>query len=167
MTVRDNVPYEIVAPATNDSAGASTTMADWDPGSFTRNLIAEMRANGGVPSQGPFAGRRLLILTTIGARSRLPRTAVLAYRPEGETLIVAGSKGGAPTHPSWFHNLRAHPVATVEVNNEMVQVRAKIEAEGTERDRLWAEHVAEMPGFGEYPAKTDRIIPMVALTRLA
>ena len=142
-------------------------MADWDPGSFTRDLMAEMRAHGGVPSQGPFAGRRLLILTTTGARSGEPRTAVLAYRLRGEKLIVAGSKGGAPTHPGWFHNLRANPVATVEVNNEVVQVRAKIEAEGTERNRLWAEHVAEMPGFGEYPAKTDRIIPMVILTRIS
>jgi deazaflavin-dependent oxidoreductase (nitroreductase family) len=149
------------------SDGSATTVASWDPGSFTQNLIAEMRAHGGVPSQGPFAGRRLLILTTTGARSGEPRTAVLAYRLEGGMLIVAGSKGGAPTHPGWFHNLRAHPVATVEVNNEVVQVKAKIEAEGTERDRLWAEHVAEMPGFGEYPAKTDRIIPMVVLTRRA
>ncbi len=74
-------------------------------------------------------------------------------------MIVAGSKGGAPTHPAWFHNRRAHPVATADVNDELVQVAARIEAQGTERDRLWAEHVAEMPGFGAYPAKTDRIIP--------
>ena len=140
-------------------------MATWDPGSFTADLIAEMRAHGGVPSQGPFAGRRLLILTTTGVRSGEPRIAVLAYRLEGEAMIVAGSKGGAPTHPGWFHNLRAQPVATVEVNNEVVPVRARIEAEGTERDRLWADHVAEMPGFGDYPAKTDRIIPMVVFTR--
>lgn len=142
-------------------------MASWDPGSFTAGLIAEMRAHGGVPSKGPFAGRRLLILTTTGARSGEPRIAVLAYRLEGETMIVAGSKGGAPTHPGWFFNLRANPVATAEVNNELVQVAARIEAEGPERDRLWAKHVAEMPGFGEYPAKTDRIIPMVVLTRTA
>ena len=146
---------------------SATTVASWDPGSFTRDLIAEMRAHGGIPSQGPFAGRRLLILTTTGARTGEARTAVLAYRLEGETMIVAGSKGGAPTHPGWFYNVRAHPVATVEVNNEVVQVMAKIEAEGAERDRLWAEHVGEMPGFGEYPAKTDRIIPMVVLTRIA
>lgn len=142
-------------------------MATWDPGSFTTDLIAEMRAHGGVPSEGPFAGRRLLILSTTGARSGEPRIAVLAYRLDGESMVVAGSKGGAPTHPSWYHNLRTRPVATVEVNNEVIQAAARIEAEGPERDRLWAEHVAEMPGFGEYPTKTDRIIPMVVLTRLS
>jgi deazaflavin-dependent oxidoreductase (nitroreductase family) len=158
---------EIVAAATKQPDGRTTTVASWDPGSFTQNLIAEMRAHGGVPSQGPFAGRRLLILNTSGARSGEPRMAVLAYRLEGEKMIVAGSKGGAPTHPGWFYNLRANPVATVEVNNEVVPVSARIEAEGTERDRLWAEHVAEMPGFGDYPAKTDRIIPMVILSRMS
>jgi deazaflavin-dependent oxidoreductase (nitroreductase family) len=146
---------------------SATNVATWDPGSFTADLIAEMRAHGGVPSQGPFAGRRLLILTTTGARSGKPRIAVLAYRLEGEQMVVAGSKGGAPTHPGWFYNLQANPVATVEVNNEVMQVTARIEAEGTERDRLWAQHVAEMPGFGDYPAKTDRIIPMVIVSRLS
>ena len=104
-----------------------------------------MRAHGGVPSQGPFAGRRILILSTIGARSGEARTAVLAYRLEGERLVVAASKGGAPTHPGWFHNLLANPVATVEVNNELVRVNATIEAEGAERDRLWDETSPRCP----------------------
>jgi deazaflavin-dependent oxidoreductase (nitroreductase family) len=142
-------------------------MADWDPETFTRDLIADMRANGGVPTQGPFEGRRLLILTTTGAKSGETRTAVLAYRPDGAKLAVSGSKGGAPEHPGWVHNLLADPAATVEVNNEVFPARATIEAEGTERDRLWDAHVAEMPGFGEYPSKTDRVIPMILLERVS
>lgn len=140
-------------------------MADWDPETFTRTLIADMRAHGGVPTQGSFEGRKLLILTTKGARTGEPRTAVVAYRSEGDRLVIAGSKGGAPTNPAWVHNLVADPVATVEVNNEVFQANATIEADGSERNRLWDAHVAEMPGFGEYPSKTDRVIPMIVLER--
>ena len=142
-------------------------MPDWDPESFTRNLIADMRAHDGVPTTGPFAGRKLLILTTKGAKSGEPRTAVLAYRNDGDAWSISASKGGAPVHPAWLHNLEANPdEVTVEVNNQVVPVRATIEADGPERDRLWEAHVDEMPGFGEYPKKTDRVIPMILLERV-
>ena len=142
-------------------------MPDWDPHSYTRNLIEDMRAHDGVPTSGPFAGRKLLILTTTGARTGEPRTAVLAYRNDGDHWIVAGSKGGAPTNPAWVRNLAVRPSVTVEVGNRTYPATARIEAAGPERDRLWAAHVEDMPGFGEYPAKTDRIIPMIVLTPLA
>ena len=142
-------------------------MPDWDPESFTRNLIADMRAHDGVPTTGPFAGRKLLILTTKGAKSGEPRTAVLAYRNDGDTWSISASKGGAPVHPAWLHNLEANPDdVRVEINNRVIPVRATIETDGPERDRLWAAHVDEMPGFGEYPKKTDRVIPMILLERV-
>ena len=138
-------------------------MPDWDPHAFTRNLIADMRAHDGVPTSGPFTGRKVLILTTTGAKTGEPRSAVLAYRNDGDHVIVAGSKGGAPTNPAWVHNLAVQPDVTVEVGNNTYAATATIEASGPERDRLWAAHVEEMPGFGEYPAKTERIIPMIVL----
>jgi deazaflavin-dependent oxidoreductase (nitroreductase family) len=138
-------------------------MPDWDPNDFTNKLIADMRAHGGVPSEGYFAGRRLLILTTTGAKSGTRRQAVLAYRPEGDALVISASKGGSPTNPAWYHNLLASPDVTVEVNNRVISAHARIEAQGPERDRLWEAHVEDMPGFGEYPKKTDRVIPMVVL----
>jgi deazaflavin-dependent oxidoreductase (nitroreductase family) len=141
-------------------------MTDWDPEAFTRDLIADMRAHGGVPSQGMFAGRRLLVLYTVGAKSGEPRTAVVAYRPEGDGWAIAGSKGGSDENPAWVQNLiAADGKAEIEVNNERSPVKARVETNGPERDRLWAAHVAEMPGFGEYPKKTDRIIPMIVLER--
>ncbi|HET9614889.1 MAG TPA: nitroreductase/quinone reductase family protein [Candidatus Limnocylindrales bacterium] len=143
-------------------------MTDWDPEAFTRNLIADMRAHGGVPSQGMFEGRRLLILTTTGAKSGQPRTAVLAYRPEGDAWVIAGSKSGADENPAWVANLAASGgKAEIEVNNERIPVIATIESSGPERDRLWDAHVEDMPGFGEYPKKTDRVIPMIVLRRSA
>ncbi len=141
-------------------------MTDWDPEAFTRNLIEDMRAHDGVPSTGYFAGRNLLILNTKGARSGEPRTAVLAYRQDGDRWSISASKGGAPIDPAWLHNLEANPDAvTIEVGNQVVPVRPLIQTEGPERDRLWEAHVDEMPGFGEYPKKTDRVIPMILLER--
>ena len=141
-------------------------MTDWDPEAFTRDLITDMRAHGGVPSQGMFAGRRLLILTTTGAKTGQPRTAVLAYRPEGDGWAIAGSKGGADDNPAWVANLIASGGnAEIEVNNEQIPVVATVEPSGPERDRLWEAHVEDMPGFGDYPSKTDRVIPMVFLKR--
>ncbi len=143
-------------------------MTDWDPEAFTRDLIADMRANDGIPSQGMFAGRKLLILTTTGAKTGQPRTAILAYRPEGDGWVIAGSKGGSDENPAWVANLAAAGGdAEIEVNNERFPVKATVETQGPERDRLWNAHVQEMPGFGEYPKKTDRIIPMVVLKRAA
>jgi deazaflavin-dependent oxidoreductase (nitroreductase family) len=141
-------------------------MADWDPEAWTRNLIADMRAHGGVPSSGPFEGRKILILTTKGARTGETRTAVVAYRDDGDRWAIAGSKGGAPENPAWVKNLEVNPDdVTIEVNNDVIPVRPIIEASGPERDRLWDAHVEEMPGFGEYPDKTDRTIPMILLER--
>jgi hypothetical protein len=37
---------------------------------------------------------------------------------------------------------------------------------GDERDRLYAAQSSVMPGFAEYQAKTDRVIPVVVLTRV-
>lgn len=142
------------------------TTADVELDDWSRTLIDNMRANGGVPTFGPFEGRKLLILTTKGAKTGKPRVAILAYRNDGDRWSIAGSKSGAPTDPAWVTNLQAHPDdVTIEVNNEEIPVKATIEATGPERDRLWAAHVAEMPGFGEYPSKTDRIIPMILLER--
>ncbi|MEO5941760.1 MAG: nitroreductase/quinone reductase family protein, partial [Candidatus Limnocylindrales bacterium] len=74
---------------------------------------------------------------------------------------------GAPVHPAWLRNLEANPdEVTIEVNNQILPVRPRIELEGPERDRLWEAHVDEMPGFGDYPKKTDRVIPMILLERV-
>jgi len=138
---------------------------NWDPEAWTRDLIADMRAHGGRPSSGPMAGKTLGILTSMGAKSGEPRTAIVTYHRDGDAWVIAASKGGSDDHPQWYHNLIAHPDATIEVNNEVVPVHAR-ETSGAERDRLWNDHVAELPEFGEYPSKTSRVIPMFVLERV-
>ena len=90
----------------------------------TAALVDDFRANGGKVSSGPFVGRDLLLLTTIGARTGLPRLAPLVYDRDGDRLVVVGSKRGAPTHPAWYLNLLANPIVTLEVGAERFQARA-------------------------------------------
>jgi deazaflavin-dependent oxidoreductase (nitroreductase family) len=130
---------------------------------FNAKIIEEFRTNEGVLG-GPFEGSPLLLLTTTGARSGEPRTSPMMYRSEGERMFVFASKAGAPTNPDWYHNLVATPEVTVEVGVERFSARAT-EVEGAERDRIYAAHATEYPGFAEYETKTDRIIPVVELVR--
>jgi deazaflavin-dependent oxidoreductase (nitroreductase family) len=134
--------------------------------SFNEGLIADLRANAGKATSGPFQGRPVLILSTTGARSGLLREHPLAYSRAGDDHVVIASKGGAPTHPSWFHNLVANPTVTVEVLGEKFQARARV-AEGEEHDRLYAAQAALMPGFAEYQLKTTRKIPVIVLERIS
>jgi deazaflavin-dependent oxidoreductase (nitroreductase family) len=135
----------------------STTYSD-----FNKNLIADLRANGGQATSGPFRGGTVLILTTTGAKSGETRENPLAYTRAGDDYVVIASKGGAPTHPAWFHNLVAHPDVKVEVLGETIPVRARV-ADGEEHQRLYDAQASIMPGFAEYQRKTSRKIPVVVL----
>lgn len=128
-------------------------------------IIDEFRANGGKVG-GYFAGRPLLLLHTIGAKSQQPRVNPTAYTTDGDRLVIVASKGGAPTNPDWYYNLAAHPLANVEVGTEQFQVHATIILEEPERSRLYGKMVAVMPGFADYEQKTTRKIPVIVLTRV-
>jgi deazaflavin-dependent oxidoreductase (nitroreductase family) len=131
---------------------------------FNRNLIAEFRAGDGTVG-GPFEGAPLLLLTTTGAKTGRKHTTPLVYQADGDRIVVFGSKGGAPSHPAWYHNLVANPTVTVELPTETFEARA-VTAEGAERDRIWNAQKELMPGFKEYEAKTDRQIPVIVLERV-
>ena len=136
-------------------------MANWN-----ETTIKEFHAKAG-KGVGSF-GDRLMLLTTVGARSGEDRITPVMYHRDGERYIVVASKGGAPDHPGWYNNLMANPVANVEVGTatgiETFEVRAS-EAKGEERDRLYAERVAIAPGFGDYERMTSRKIPVIILER--
>ncbi len=131
---------------------------DWN-----RKITEEFRANGGKVG-GPFEGAPLLLLTTTGAKSGQRRTMPLMYLPDGERIVIFASKAGAPTNPDWYHNLVAHPGATIEVGTETFDVTATI-VTGEERDRLYAKQAALHPGFADYQQKTTRQIPVIVLER--
>ncbi len=128
-------------------------------------LIADYRANG-KPTKGPFVGRQVLLLTTKGAKSGADRTVPVVYSTEGNDYVVVASKGGAPTSPSWYHNLKANPSVTVEVGRERFAARANIAKPDSERLRLYAAHAKVHPGFLDYVKKTTRRIPVIRLERV-
>ncbi len=140
-------------------------MTDVNVNEFNRNLIGEFRANDGKVT-GVFAGAPVLLLTTTGARSGRKHTTPLVYQNDGDRIVVFGSKGGAPTHPAWYHNLVANPIVTVELPGETFEAKAAT-VEGPERERIWSAQKEIMPGFAEYEAKTDRQIPVVVLERVS
>jgi deazaflavin-dependent oxidoreductase (nitroreductase family) len=89
----------------------------------------------------------------------------LAYVSRGDDLILIASKGGHPRHPSWYHNLRAHPEAIVEIRGRREKVVAR-EADGAERADLWERAVAFYPGYAAYQRRAgSRRIPVVVLSR--
>ena len=134
-----------------------------DYNAFNRQVIEEFRANGGKVG-GMFAGAPMLLLTTTGAKSGQARVSPMVYTTDNDRMVIIASKGGAPSHPDWFHNLRANPEVTVEVGTETFPARATI-PEGTERQRLFDQMAAQMPNFAEYQRNTTRQIPVVVLER--
>jgi len=142
------------------STETPTEANDWEEG-----LIADIRANGGRPSEGPLAGHPLMLMYSTGVKSGERRRSILTYSRDGEDYVVAGTAGGGPKAPAWIANLEADPNVSLEVANETFNATGTL-AEGPERDRLWDQHVEQLPWFGAYPAQiTNRVIPVVRLTR--
>jgi len=131
---------------------------------FNKNIVDEFRANGGKVG-GPFEGATLLLLTTTGAKSGRPRLAPLAYLTIDQKMIIVGSKAGADTNPDWVHNVRANPRAHIEVGTDAYDVTVR-ELPSEERDATYPKVVELAPGFGEYQAKTSRVIPLFELQRV-
>src|SRR5579864_7426647 len=98
-------------------------------------IIDEFRANEGRVG-GPFEGATLLLLHHRGAKSGIERVNPLAYQEIDNGFAIFASKGGAPTHPDWYHNVVANPDVQIEVGTETIPVRAR-EAKGEERERIW------------------------------
>jgi deazaflavin-dependent oxidoreductase (nitroreductase family) len=130
------------------------------PNTYNQRIIEQFRATGG---KTDFPGP-VVLLTITGAKSGQPRTTPLGYSRDGDRLVVIASAGGTPDHPDWYYNLVAHPIVTVEVGSETFLARATV-VEGTERDRLYAQH-ARVPGFVDYRHKIARQIPVILLTRM-
>ena len=133
------------------------------PNDWNQGIIEEFRRNGGKVG-GNFAKSPMLLLTTTGAKTGKKRVNPLVYLPDGDDWVIFASKGGAPTNPDWYHNLIAHPDATVEVGADKVEVRATVTT-GAERARLFTRQASVFPAFASYEKKTTRTIPVIRLSR--
>ncbi|HZU60941.1 MAG TPA: nitroreductase family deazaflavin-dependent oxidoreductase [Solirubrobacteraceae bacterium] len=109
-------------------------------------------------------GQPILLLHTRGARSGQSRSTPLLYTPHDGGFIIVASKAGAPEHPAWYHNIRAHPDAvTVEVSGQHIPVRPRI-AQEPERSELWRLVNDNYNGYDRYAQRArGRVIPVVVL----
>jgi deazaflavin-dependent oxidoreductase (nitroreductase family) len=133
-------------------------MSDWND-----KVIAEFRANQGRVG-GNFEGAPLLLLHSAGAKTGQDRVNPMMYQAVGEEFAVFASKAGADTNPDWYHNLKAHPEARIEVGTETFDVTARV-LDAQEREPIWEEQKSRYSGFADYETQTDRVIPVVMLTR--
>ena len=104
-----------------------------------------------------------VLVTHTGAKSGKQRTTPLAYFTDGDDVVIIASKGGAESHPAWYHNLKAHPEveASTDGNPEPYVAR---EADGAERDRLWDLATTLYSGYADYQRRApERRIPVMVL----
>ena len=133
-------------------------MSEWND-----TVIAEFRANEGRVG-GNFAGAPLLLLHSTGAKSGEERVNPMMYQQVGDDWAVFASYAGKDTNPAWYHNLVAHPDASIEVGTDTVEVTAR-ELPPDERAPIWEEQKRRYPGFAGYESQTSRVIPVILLSR--
>jgi deazaflavin-dependent oxidoreductase (nitroreductase family) len=131
---------------------------------WARNQAETFEASNGEKAN-TLRGMPIIVLTTLGAKSgKLRKTALMRVEHDGEYAVVA-SIGGAPKHPLWYHNIVAHPHVELQDGAEKHDYEAR-ELEGDERAIWWARAVEAYPPYANYQLKTDRLIPVFALTRI-
>ncbi|HLA66225.1 MAG TPA: nitroreductase family deazaflavin-dependent oxidoreductase [Acidimicrobiia bacterium] len=134
------------------------------PSPWAKNHIDQYLATDGAAVDHPSAERLILLYTTGRRSGRIRRTPVVHF-PAGDDMLVVASKGGAPTHPAWYLNLVADPQVWIRFKDEFFPAIAST-LDPDERALEWAKITAMSPGFADYEAKTDRVIPVVRLTAL-
>lgn len=138
------------------------------PGRFSRWLQRTMGARASRKirdGKGQMMGMDVLVLNTVGRHSGAPRATPLAWFPDGDSWLVVASGGGSQ-HPDWHANLTAHPDrVTVEFAGEAA-VPVTVERLGeAERAQAWQQIAAAQPRIAKYQAKSERVYPVVRLTR--
>jgi deazaflavin-dependent oxidoreductase (nitroreductase family) len=110
-------------------------------------------------------GLPIIVITTRGNKTgKLRKTPLMRVEHGGEYALVA-SRGGAPTHPVWYHNLKADPQAvTLQDGAQPFDVQVR-EVNGEERAQWWQRAVAAYPPYAEYQQKTRRQIPVFVASR--
>jgi deazaflavin-dependent oxidoreductase (nitroreductase family) len=129
---------------------------------YNAKLIDEFRANDGRVG-GVWEDTPLLLLHHTGAKSGARRVNPVGYLPDAPRYLIFASSGGAPSNPAWYHNLKAQPNTSIEVGRETIDVVAE-EAAGEEREHLFTRGVDRFPDLAKHARKTDRSIPVIALT---
>lgn len=105
-------------------------------------------------------GLPVIIVTHTGRKTGAIRKTPLMRVKDGASYVLIGSQGGAPTHPSWVHNLRENPDVQIRDLAVVQAMRVHEVEDDAERARLWKLAVAAYPPYSEYQERTDRKIPV-------
>ena len=105
-------------------------------------------------------GLPVIIVTNRGRKTGAIRKTPLMRAVDGNNYILVASRGGAPKHPVWYHNLKAEPNVEIRDETEVYSMRVREVVDSAERKRLWDIAVAAYPPYQEYQDKTDRVIPV-------
>lgn len=140
-------------------------MSDWQMRLLKRLMLPFSRWNArrylasDGRSMGQLRGRDICVASMTGAKSGKRRDVPLMYVPYGEGVLLVASLGGAPKHPTWYHNLVSHPDVDVRVKDRTLRLRARL-ATPAEKAAVWPICVAHYPDYASYQARTDRDIPV-------
>lgn len=132
-----------------------------DIGEVNRRVVEQFRRGGEIDGMHR---DRLVLPTTVGARTGQHRTTPMMFHRDGDRLLVVASNVGAARHPDWYLNLVANPSVTVEVGDASYTAVAT-PLGGDERERFWTMLKTAYPFFADHELKAKRVIPVVGLTR--
>ncbi|WUS95424.1 nitroreductase family deazaflavin-dependent oxidoreductase [Streptomyces sp. NBC_00708] len=131
------------------------------PAQWVRDQVEQYESSGGTEGT-TMRGMPVIVLTTVGAKSgKIRKTPLMRVEHDGRYAVVA-SQGGAPTHPVWYHNLKADPRAELQDGPARRDMTAR-EVTGEEKARWWERAVEAFPDYADYQKKTDRQIPVFVL----
>jgi deazaflavin-dependent oxidoreductase (nitroreductase family) len=136
------------------------------PAAWVRDQVEEYESSGGERANTlRDTGLPIIVVTTRGRHSgKIRKSPLMRVEHDGEYALVA-SKGGAPDHPVWYHNLTADPV-DVAIQDGPAPFDAQVrELSGPERAEWWQRAVEAYPPYAEYQLKTDREIPVMLASR--
>ena len=131
------------------------------PAEWVRDQVELYESSGG--TQGTTlrdSGLPVIVVTNRGNRTGAIRKTPLMRVKDGNNYVLIGSRGGAPTHPQWVHNLRADSNVQIQDETEIYNMQVHELSEGEERARLWTLAVKAFPPYEEYQQKTHRLIPV-------
>ncbi|WP_431911905.1 nitroreductase family deazaflavin-dependent oxidoreductase [Nonomuraea jabiensis] len=136
------------------------------PALWVREQVELYESSGGTKGTTLMdTGMPVILLTTLGARSgKIRKTPLMRVEHDGRYALVA-SQGGAPTHPVWYFNVKAHPHVELQDGPAKQDMKAR-EVTGAEKAEWWERAVAAYPPYADYQKKTDREIPVFVLEPL-
>jgi deazaflavin-dependent oxidoreductase (nitroreductase family) len=128
------------------------------PQKWVRDQVEQYESSGGTEGT-TLKGVPVVVVASVGAKSgKLRKNPLMRVERDGCYALVA-SQGGAPIHPSWYHNLLAEPRVEIQDGPDRRQYTVRL-AQGEERAGWWQRAVEVWPAYADYQAKTEREIPV-------